>query len=96
MVELLAGNVLLKPAQKRRVLSHLRRADRLGDLIGDSRLAVSLRRHGKHVEARATSHNRLGDVTCHAKDASWETAVARIVRTLHEKIHAQRLHVAAV
>ena len=96
MVELLAGNVLLKPAQKRRVLSHLRRTDRLGGLIGDSRVAVSLRRSGRHVEARATSHNRLGDVTCHARDASWETAVARLVRMLHERVHAQRLHVAAV
>ena len=91
MVELLAGNVLLKPAQKRRVLSHLRRCDRLSDRIGDSRLAVSLTRTGRRIEARATCHNRVGDVECHAKDASWETAIARVIRALHEKVHAQRL-----
>ena len=96
MVELLAGNVLLKPCQKRRVLSHLRRCDRLGDLIGDSRMAVRLRRVGSRVEARATCHTRLGDCECHAKDLSWETAVARVVRQLHGHVHAQRLHVAMV
>lgn len=91
MVELLAGNVLLKPCQKRRVLSHLRRADRLSDRSGDSRLAVSLKRIGRHVEARVRCHNRRGDVECHAKDASWETAIARVVRAVHDKVHAQRL-----
>lgn len=91
MVELLEGNVLLKPAQKRRVLSHLRRSSRLCDLIGDGRVAVSLNRVGSKVEARALVHNRAGDVDCRERNTSWETAVARLVRTLHGKVHAQRV-----
>lgn len=91
MVELLAGNVLLKPAQKRRVLSHLRRSDRISDRSGDSRLALSLRRVGKHFEAKAQCHNRRGDLECKARDTTWETAVAQVVRALHGKVNAQRL-----
>lgn len=95
MVELLEGNVLLKPAQKRRVLSHLRRCSRLSDLIGDSRLAVSINRVGPKIEARATVHNRKGNVECKARDASWETAVANLIRSLHDKVHAQRVSVSS-
>jgi hypothetical protein len=91
MVELLAGNVLLKPAQKRRILSHLRRSSQLGELIGDSRLAVSLRRTGRTVEARAHVHNKKGTFECKARDASWESAFLRLVRSVHAKVHAQRL-----
>ena len=95
MVELLEGNVLLKPAQKRRVLSHLRRAARLSDMIGDSRVGVSINRVGSKIEARATVHNRKGDVECKARDSSWETAVANLVRSLHDKVHAQRVAVSS-
>jgi hypothetical protein len=95
MVELLEGNVLLKPAQKRRVLSHLRRCSRLSDLIGDSRLGVSLNRVGSKFEARAKCQNRKGAVECKARDSSWETAVANLVRSLHDKVHAQRVAVSS-
>lgn len=95
MVELLEGNVRLKPAQKRRVLSHLRRCSRLSDLIGDSRVAVSLTRKGNAVEACAKVHNRAGDVECRARDSRWETAIASMIRNLHDKVHAQRVMVAA-
>ena len=95
MVELLAGNVLLKPAQKRRILSHLRRTSRLGDLIGDSRLAVSLTRTGRTVEAKAKVHNKRGSFECKARDASWESAFLELVRAVHDKVHAQRLRRAA-
>lgn len=91
MVELLAGNVLLKPAQKRRILSHLRRTSRLGELIGDSRLAVSLKRTGRTVEARAKVQNRKGSFECKARDASWESAFLQLVRSVHDRVHAQRL-----
>ena len=91
MVELLAGNVLLKPCQKRRVLSHLRRSDRLSDRSGDSRLALSIRKVGRRYEAKAMCHNRRGDVESKARDTTWETAVGRVVRDLHDKVHAQRL-----
>lgn len=95
MVELLAGNVLLKPCQKRRVLSHLRRSDRLSDRLGDSRLALSVRKVGRHFEAKAKCHNRRGDLECKARDTTWETAVLRVVRSLHDQVHAQRLAVAS-
>lgn len=91
MVELLAGNVLLKPAQKRRILSHLRRSSRLGEMIGDSRLAVSLNRTGRTVEAKAKVQTKKGAFECKAKDASWESAFLRLVRSVHDKVHAQRL-----
>ena len=91
MVELLEGNVLLKPCQKRRVLSQLRRCSRLNDRIGDGRLAITLNRVGPKFEARAKVHNKKGDVECKARDAHWETAVATLVRSLHDKVHAQCL-----
>lgn len=91
MVELLEGNVLLKPAQKRRILSHLRRSSRIGEMIGDSRLAVSLTRSGRTIEAKAKVQNRKGSFECRAKDASWESAFLQLVRSVHDKVHAQRL-----
>ena len=95
MVELLEGNVLLKPSQKRRVLSRLRRCSRLSDLVGDSRLAVSVTRVGSKFEARAKCHNRKGDVECKARDSSLDTAVANLIRSLHDKVHAQRVRVSS-
>jgi ribosome-associated translation inhibitor RaiA len=95
MVELLEGNVLLKPAQKRRILSHLKRSSRLSDLIGDSRVAVSLKRTGRTVEARALVSNRRGALECRVRDASWQNAVSHLIRNLHDKVHAQRIRAAA-
>lgn len=95
MVELLKGNVTLKPCQKRRLLAQMRRCDRLSDRLGDSRLAISLRRTGRTIEARAKVHNRRGDFECHARDARWESAIGDLIRTVHGRVHAQRLRGAA-
>jgi ribosome-associated translation inhibitor RaiA len=94
MVQILSGNVLLKPAQKRRILSHLKRTTKLGEHVGDFNLTVSLARSGKHVEARAKVADKKGAFEVHSRDAHWETAVDGVIKQVHSKVHAQRIGLA--
>lgn len=95
MVQLNSGNVLLKPTQKRRILSHLRRCHQLGEAVGDVRMIVSLKRSGKGIEASAKVTDRAGRFECRERDQDWKYAVERLIRTLHTRMHAQRLAVRA-
>jgi ribosome-associated translation inhibitor RaiA len=94
MVQILSGNVLLKPAQKKRILAHLRRSTKLGAQVGDFKLTVSLARTGRHVEAKAKVADRKGAFEVHSRDAHWETAVEGVIRQVHTMVHAQRIGLA--
>ena len=50
MIQLDAGNVLLKPSQRKQLLSWLRRSLRLGQRLGDFALKITLRHVGKAYE----------------------------------------------
>jgi ribosome-associated translation inhibitor RaiA len=90
MVELTSGNVLLKPAQKKRVLTHLKRCGQLADLIGDCRVKVELTRSGRYVEARGGIAWHGVQTTLRSRDTDWRTAVDRLIHAMHQTLHAGR------
>ncbi len=53
MIELDLGNVLLKPSQRKQLMSWLRRSLEFGKRIGDFVLKISVQRSGRQYEIRA-------------------------------------------
>ena len=91
MIKLDAGNVLLKPSQRRQITSLLRRCVRLGKRLGDFVLNISMRRAGRFYELRANVHDRAGDFACRARQNDWWDAVRDLVRRLTRRLHDQCL-----
>jgi hypothetical protein len=96
MIKLEAGNVLLKPSQKRQLMSWLRRALRIGERLGEFTLLITMRRSGRQCEVRATVHDTAGDFVCRSRQHDWRDAVRDLVRNLVNRLHAQRLALAVV
>ena len=71
MIKLHAGNVLLKPAQRRQITTLLRRCVRLGKRLGDFVLSISMKRAGRFFEMRAAVHDRAGDFACRTRQNNW-------------------------
>ncbi len=91
MIKLEAGNVLLKPSQKRQLMSWLRRALRIGERLGEFTLRISMRRSGRQCEVRAAVHDSAGDFVCRSRQHDWRDAVRDLVRALVNRLHAQML-----
>jgi hypothetical protein len=87
MITLDAGNVLLKPSQRKQLMARLKRAIRLGDRLGDFMMKISLRRSGRHVEMTARVHDRLGDFGVRARSGSLMDALHVIVRQVFAQLH---------
>lgn len=96
MIKLQAGNVLLKPAQRRQISTLLRRCVRLGKRLGDFVLNISMRRAGRFYEMRADVHDRLGDFACRTRQNNWQDALRNLARTLTLRLHEQCLRRAVV
>ena len=96
MIKLHAGNVLLKPAQRRQITTLLRRCVRLGKRLGDFVLNISMKRAGRFFELRADVHDRVGDFACRTRQNNWQDALRELARTLTQRLHAQCLQRAAV
>jgi len=96
MIKLHAGNVLLKPAQRRQITTLLRRCVRLGKRLGDFVLDISMRRAGRFYEMRAAVHDRAGDFACRTRQNNWQDALRELARSLTQRLHAQWLQRAAV
>ena len=94
MIKLDAGNVLLKPSQRRQIASLLRRCVRLGKQLGDFVLNISIRRAGRIFELRANVHDRAGDFACRARQNNWSDALRDLARSLTARLHQQRLNLA--
>ena len=92
MIKLHAGNVLLKPAQRRQITTLLRRCVRLGRRLGDFMLNITMRRAGRFFELRAAVHDRAGDFACRTRQNNWHDALRDLARALTLRLHAQRLH----
>jgi hypothetical protein len=92
MIKLHAGNVLLKPAQRRQIATLLRRCVRLGKRLGDFVLNISLRRCGRFYEIRASVHDRAGDFACRTRQNNWQDALRHLARTVTLRLHEQCLH----
>ncbi len=87
MITLDAGNVLLKPTQKKQLMSRLKRAIRIGDRLGEFALKLSMRRTGRHVEMTASVHDRFGDFALRTKGQNWIDALHTLVRDLFRQLH---------
>jgi hypothetical protein len=91
MVKLNPGNCVLKPSQRRQLLSWLKRAMRLGERVGDFLLTITVRRVGQAFEMAASVHDAAGDFDCRARGQTWRDVCRAIVRTVAVRLHAQRL-----
>ena len=95
MIKLDAGNVLLKPSQRRQITTLLRRCVRLGKRLGDFALNISMRRSGRFYELRARVHDRAGDFACRSRQNNWPDALRDLIRRLTASLHRQCLQQAA-
>lgn len=96
MIKLIEGNVLLKPSQRRQLMSWLKRASRLGQRIGDFVLTITLQRCGNMYEVRGSVHDAAGDFDCRSRRTDWRTALRELARSLSTRLHDQCLsHLAA-
>jgi len=89
MIQLDAGNVLLKPSQRKQLLSWLRRSLRLGQRLGDFALKITLRHVGKAYEVVASVHDRAGDFALRLRQSNWRYAMRDLISTLSRRLHDQ-------
>lgn len=94
MIKLHAGNVLLKPAQRRQITTLLRRCVRLGKRLGDFVVDITMHRAGRFFEIQASVHDKAGNFACRTRQNNWHDALRELVRTLTQRLHAQRLQFA--
>jgi len=91
MIKLDAGNVLIKPSQRKQLMAWLKRALKLGERLGDFFLNITVRQVGRMVEVRANVQDRAGTFDCRARQHDWHAAFREIARTLATRLHDQKL-----
>jgi len=89
MIQLDAGNVLLKPSQRKQLLSWLRRSLRLGQRLGDFVLKISIRRVGQAYEVVANVHDKAGDFALRLRQSHWRYAMRSLISELAMRLHDQ-------
>jgi hypothetical protein len=89
MIEITCGNVLLKPAARRQLMSCLRRASKLGERIGGFAMNLCLKKSGRKFHLTADVRDRAGNFHCHTRGSDFASAVRQIVRDLVARLHAQ-------
>ena len=95
MITLDAGNVLLKPAHRKLLMSRLKRTLRLGDRIGQFALNLRIRRVSGRIEMTAKVHDRYGDFSCRTRGSTWMDAVRDLVHMVQHAVHGHALRRAA-
>jgi hypothetical protein len=91
MIQLDSGNVLLKPSQRRQLMTWLRRSLKLGQRLGDFLLSISLKRIGRAYDICARVHDKAGDFMCHARRHDLRNAFRDLTRMLSARLHTQCL-----
>lgn len=91
MMKLIEGNVLLKPSHRRQLMTWFKRAQRMGERLGDFIMTLTLHRTGKRYEVTARVHDACGDFDCRSRQTDWRTAVQELCRTVLARLHAQSL-----
>ncbi len=94
MLTLDSGNVLLKPSQRKQVLSWLRRALRLGQRMHQFAVSLTMHRAGRFYEVRILAHDSAGTLTCRARRHDWQDAIRDLARQLTHWLHDQQLALA--
>jgi hypothetical protein len=89
MIELNAGNVLLKPSQRRQLMSWLRRAVKLGERLGNFRLTLSMNRTGRAFEVRADVKDSIGNSNFRTRRNDWGDAIRELIRQIVAYVHTQ-------
>ncbi len=89
MVKLQAGNVLLKPSQRKQLMSWLKRVMHLGKRIGDFALIITMRRSGRFYDVRASVHDAAGDFRVHSRAHDCREAFRTLARMLAVRLHDQ-------
>jgi len=96
MIKLEPGNVLLKPSQRRQVMTGLRRSSRFGDRLGNFDLTISMQRSGKFYELRADVRAAAADFGCRSRRHDWQTALRELTADITRQLHQLCLHRAAL
>jgi hypothetical protein len=95
MFKLNSGNVLLKPSQRRQLVTWLRRSLRLGQRMRDFLLTISIRRIGRSYEVSVTCRDSAGRLHCRSRRHDWRDALRELARRLELWLHNQHLRLAA-
>ena len=90
MLTLDAGNVLLKPSDRRQWMHWLKRVFRLGQRLGNFSLHIKLRRVGRFTHVYADAVGRLARFSCRCRNIDWRDAARDVVRTLAIRLASQR------
>lgn len=91
MISLTAANVSLKPAQRKQLLSRLKRSIRLGERLGNFLLKINIRRCGRHLEVTADGHDKLGEFHIRTRQVTLADAVHTLVRMVVHRLHTHML-----
>ena len=96
MIQLVSGNVSLKPSQLKQLNGWLRRPQRLGQQMGSFVIKISIHRTGKMYEVRADVQDQAGTFVCRSRKHGVLDAGRAMVHKLNNELHNQRLqHMAA-
>ena len=91
MIKLDAGNVLLKPSQRKQIMSWLKRALHLGKRLGDFVLQITVRRSGRFYDVHAAVHDSAGDFRCRMRRHDMQQAFREMARRVAVRLHDQML-----
>lgn len=97
MIRLNSRNVLLKPSNRRQLLSSLRRSLRLGQRLGDFNLQIDMLRSRGQYEMRARVHDAQGDFACRSRGGDLRGVTRNLVTMIATRLHdqcVQRMRVA--
>jgi len=89
MIQLNEGNVLLKPSQRKQLLSWLRRSIKYTQRMTRCFMSISMNRCGKQVEVIATIWSGKSPTVFHAKSSDWRDATRHLIHRLSGYLHDQ-------
>jgi len=92
MLKLDSGNVLLKPSNRRQLMSWLKRAIRFGERMGNLVISITMHRVGRLVEIRANVADGNGVIAFRSRQTDWRDAARQLVRMLTGHLHDRGIH----
>ncbi len=92
MIQLNAGNVLLKPSQRKQLMTWLKRSLRFGQRMAGFVMSITMHRAGKFVEITASVSGKSVQTTFRSRQTDWSDAARDLVRKLTSYLHDQSVH----
>ncbi len=92
MLKLDAGNVLLKPSNRRQLMSWLKRAMRFGQRMGNLAISITMHRVGRLVEVRANVADGNRVIAFHSRRTDWRDAARQLIHMLTGHLHDRAIH----